>query len=254
MGWSYLDVPTPFGMAHRGGHDVAVGNTEAAFANARSIGYLHLETDVHRTSDGVLVAFHDDDLQASLGMPGSIEDYTWEELSKARLEGDHPIPLMGELLERFPDARFNIDPKQDDAVEPLIEVIREHDAVDRVCIGAFSQARIRRVQKALGPRLCTSPGPPGVLKVLAAAYLWPRWTPPYGCLQLPTRQYGITLASAGLIRRVRRLGLQVHFWTINSGDEMRRLLDLGADAIITDEVTLLKEVLTERGGGPPASP
>lgn len=250
MRWSYLDNPTPFGLAHQGGYDVAPGNTEAAFAHARSLGYLHLETDVHRTSDGVLVAFHDDELEKLLGLPGAIEDYTWDELSEIRIDGEHPIPLMADLLARFPEGRFNIDPKQDDAVEPLIAVIREADAVDRVCVGSFSDDRIRRVREALGPGLCTSPGPVGVVKVLAAALVWPRWKPPYACLQIPTRRYRIPLDLGFLIRRVHALGVQVHYWTINDEAEMRRLLDLGADAIITDEVTRLKRVLTDRGVWP----
>ena len=260
----YGDVAVPFGMAHRGGSGPAPENTEAAFARAVSLGFSHLETDVHLSADGVVVAFHDDELSPAGGDGGTdvggghggppggrsggvvgrpIAELTWPELSEIDLGGGHRIPRLVDLLERFPDARFNIDPKVDEVVDPLIEIIESHEAVDRVCIGSFSEDRIRRVQAALGPRLCTSPGPGGMVKVLGAAIAWPRWRPPYGCLQIPTRAYGLPLTGRWLIGRFHRLGLQVHFWTINDRAEMERLLDNGADALISDNIDELVEVI-----------
>lgn len=247
MAWTYLDRSQPFGFAHRGGSGPAPENTVAAFAAAFELGYRYLETDVHSTADDVLVAFHDDGLERVAGLPGRIGDHTWETLSEIKLGGEHTIPRLSELLDAFPDARFNIDPKTDDAVDLLIETIADHRAVDRVCIGSFSDERIDRVRQALGPRLCTSPGPKGVLKVLGAAKLGRRWSPPYGCLQIPVKGAGLPLDSPKLIKQVQSLGLQVHFWTVNDPDEMNRLLDRGADAIITDEIELLKDVLESRG-------
>ena len=250
MAWSYLDGGRPFGFAHRGGSGGGPENTLAAFANAVELGYRYLETDVHRTADGVLVAFHDAELERVAGLPGAIGDHDWATLSAVDLPGGHRIPTLDQLFEAFPDARFNIDPKADDAVDPLIEAVRAHGALGRVCIGSFSDDRIRRAREALGPELCTSPGPRGVLQVLAAAKLRRRWRPPYGCLQIPPSARGLRLDSPKLIRQVQALGLQVHFWTVNDADEMDRLLDAGADAIITDEVELLRDVLAARGHHP----
>ena len=247
MDWAYLDAVPPFGLAHRGGRGLAPENTIAAFENAVSLGYRYLETDVHATADGVLVAFHDDQLERVAGLPGGISDYEWSRLSEIRLDGEHPIPRLTELLERFPTSRFNIDPKADGAVDLLIDVIREFDAVSRVCIGSFSEERISRVREALGPELCTSPGPGGAIKVLLASLVYPRWRPPYGCLQIPAKAGIVSFGSAWLINRFHGLGLQVHFWTINEAAEMERLLNNGADAIITDEVETLKGVLERRG-------
>jgi glycerophosphoryl diester phosphodiesterase len=249
MAWSYLDTDVPFGMAHRGGSSGGPENTVAAFRRATELGYRHLETDVHATSDGVLVAFHDDDLQRVAGLPGGIGDYRWDRLAEIELADGHRIPTMDELLTTFPDARFNIDPKSDQAVDPLIELIGRHGAVGRVCIGSFSESRISRVRHALGPELCTSPGPGGLARVLAAAYLSTQWSPPYGCLQIPIRARGIQFDRPALIARFQQLGLQVHFWTINERSEMERLLDAGADAIISDELEILNEVLAARRAG-----
>lgn len=247
MAWAFLDSTAPFGFAHRGGNGPAPENTLAAFEHAVTLGYRYLETDVHRTADGELVAFHDDELERVAGLPGAISDYRWAELAEVRLGGGHAIPRLSELLESFPQARFNVDPKADDAVDLLVETIASHGAVHRVCVGSFSDKRIARVREALGAELCTSPGPNGVARVIAAAHVARRWRPPYGCVQIPVSNGRLRLDSPGLIDRLHRLGLQVHYWTINDADEMNRLLDNGADAIITDEVALLKQVMEARG-------
>jgi glycerophosphoryl diester phosphodiesterase len=237
-------------MAHRGGSVAAPENTLAAFQAAADLGYRYLETDVHRTLDGELVAFHDTNLRRLTGSVQRISDLTWSEIEDIELEGGHRIPRLVDLLDAFPEHHFNIDPKADDAVEPLIEILRERHAVHRVGIGAFSEKRIRRMQDALGPELCTSPGPAGVARVLAAALLGRRRPLPYGCIQVPCVLFGLRTGRPWLIRRLQRLGLQVHFWTVNDRREMERLLDAGADVIITDAIDVLADVLSQRAARP----
>jgi glycerophosphoryl diester phosphodiesterase len=244
--WAFLDRPVPFGFAHQGGTDVAPGNTMAAFEHAVSLGYTYLETDVRVTSDGVLVVFHDDDLEPATGVAGTIEERSWEEVSRLRVGGEHPIPRFVDLVDRFPDARLNIDPKADSAVDPLVAIVQEHGILDRICIGSFSDRRLARVRRLLGAGLAMSPGPVGLAKVLAAAVAWPRWRPPYACVQIPARYGIVPLSSGWLVRRIQRLGLQVHVWTINTEPEMGALLDNGVDAIMSDRVALLAEVLRSR--------
>lgn len=247
MQWSFLPSVTPFGMAHRGGHGSAPENTQAAFAHAVELGYNHVETDVHLTSDGVLVAFHDVDLERLAGINGRIADHTWAEIAEIELDGGHRIPRLEELLIAFPETNFNIDPKVDDAVEPLADMILRLDAVDRVCIGSFSEHRVSRMRQLLGPSLCTSPGPRGIVEVLLTAIVFPRPRFPYGCIQVPTRYKGIPLDHPWLIARIHAMDLQVHYWTVNDEAEMERLIDAGADGIISDEVELLRSILQRRG-------
>ncbi len=247
MAWPYLPRSTPFGIAHRGGETAAPENTLAAFTAAVESGYSHLETDVHLTADGVLVAFHDESLGRVAGQEDRIRDLTVAEVQAIEIGDGHRIPRMEELFEAFPQSYFNIDPKSDEAVEPLAKLIERHHMIDQVCVGSFSDDRIHRMRELLGDRLCTSPGPKGAMKIVAAALLWPRWSPPYGCLQIPVEVNGIRLDRSWLIGRIKRLGVQVHFWTVNDRAEMERLLDAGADAIITDETDLLAEVLAARG-------
>jgi len=251
----YLDHPRPIPVAHRGGDLHGIENTMPAFEHAVSLGFDYLETDVHVSSDGVLVAFHDDDLERITGRPGTIADRTWDELRSIDLgsassgtpaaadPGGASIPRLEELLTAFPTTKFNIDPKVDAAVEPLGDVIEALGAVDRVGIGAFDDARIAALQARFGPGLCTSPGPAELLTYLANPTTSAFET--HGCLQIPP-SFGEFSLTSEILDAVHQMGLQVHVWTINEEQEMERLLDLGVDALMTDRVQLLKEVLVDR--------
>ncbi len=241
----FLDSDGVLAFAHRGGHRVAPENTVAAFDHAVSLGYRYLETDVHRTADGVLVAFHDPALERFTGDDRRIADLTAAELGEIVLTGPdgtgHRIPTLDELLERFPEERWNIDPKADDAVEPLAALIELHSAIDRVCIGSFSDARVARLRTLLGPRLCTSPGPRAILSALLP------WPVPgeHPCVSIPTTVGHVSL-SRPIVRRFQSQGYRVHVWTVNDVDEMHRMIDLGVDGIMTDECERLRAVLEER--------
>ena len=213
-----------------------------AFQHAVDLGYTYLETDVHATSDGVLVAFHDPDLSRTCGRPGTISALSASEVGEARVDGREPIPLFEEPLGSFPAARFNIDCKSDDAVGPLVAALRRLDCLDRVCIGSFSDRRLRTIRAAFGERVCTSLGPTQIAMLVLTGRV------PWGghIAQVPVRQGPVTVVSERTVRRAHRLGLHVHVWTIDEPGEMHRLLDLGVDGIMTDRPGHLKDVLVER--------
>lgn len=246
---TYLDQRGPLAIAHRGGTEAAPENTLAAFASAVSVGYRYLETDVHVTSDGVVVAFHDDELDRVTNGVGRIADLRWADVSSALIAGAEPIPTLAELLEAFPEHRFNIDSKSDDVVVPLVAVLQEHDALDRVCLAAFSDERLRRLRALVGPSVCTAASPKEVTSLVLASRTFGsrQRARAYQCLQVPVRHQGVEVVTAAFIDQAHRDGVQVHVWTVNEPDEMNRLLDLGIDGIITDLPTVLREVLASRG-------
>jgi glycerophosphoryl diester phosphodiesterase len=218
-----------------------------AFENAVGLGYRYVETDVHRTADGVLVAFHDDELDRVTDRTGRIADLPWKVVKEAKVDGREPIPLLEDLLGSFPSVRINIDPKHDDAVEPLAEVLKRTASVDRVGVGSFSDRRQGRIRRLVGPRLCTALGPGGTAKLKAAGLgVWPGRLAG-ACAQVPVRTKGVVVTDQRLVNAAHDRGLQVHVWTIDDPAEMRRLLDLGVDGIMTDRPALLKDVLVERG-------
>ena len=258
---SFYDQPFPIAVAHRGGMESAPENTLAAFRAAHELGFRHLETDVHVTADGVLVAFHDDELDRVTDRTGVVRHLPWSEVRRARIDGTEPIPTLDELLEELPDVWFNIDAKSDDAVVALAATLRRHGAVPRVCAAAFSDERLRRLRALLGPELCTAASPGEVTRLIAAARLpsarrraasddgpRPGVVPtPYQCVQVPVRHGRVTVVTPALLAVAHDRGCRVHVWTIDEPDEMRRLLDLGVDGIMTDRPSVLRSVLVERG-------
>jgi len=245
----FLDHPGPIPFAHRGGALEFAENTMASFEGAIGLGYRYIETDVHATSDGVLLAFHDDILDRVTDRTGVIEQLPWAEVKQARVGGEsgQPIPLLEDVLGTWPEIRLNIDPKHDSAVEPLASVLRRADAVARVCVGAFSDRRIARLRHLLGDGLCTSLGPKGTARLRAASVGLPSGRLPAACAQVPVRQGPIPIVDERFVRAAHRRGLQVHVWTIDDETEMEHLLDLGVDGIMTDRPSALKAVLQRRG-------
>lgn len=258
-GWAYLDavLDTPgavVAMAHRGGalHPEIPGleNTMYAFAHAVALGYEYLETDVHASRDGVLLAFHDDALDRVTDSSGLLADLDAEQVSSARIRAEHAVPTMAELLEAFPDRRFNVDLKSAGAVQPLAELLERTSSHDRVCVGSFSWSRLHAFRRASRGRVATSASPREVAAFLAspsgrAARRLTRDR--VAALQVPHRWGRVPVATASVVRRAHTAGAHVHVWTIDEPVEMEQLLDLGVDGLITDRTDVLKDVLTRRG-------
>ncbi len=246
--WTYLDEPVPFGLAHRGAHSRGVTeNSLAAFERAVTLGFRYVETDVHATADGVLVAFHDDTLDRVTDRSGPIAEQPYAAVAQARLGGTDPIPLLEDVLGTWPDLRVNIDVKADSATGPLLDVLARTRAWHRVCIGSFSDRRTTWLRRALPPGTATAYAPREVAALRAASRGLPvlrRWTPSAACVQVPERFAGVPVVDRAFVDTAHHRGLQVHVWTINEEADMRRLLDLGVDALVTDEASLLRSVLT----------
>jgi len=248
-GFAFLDSPTPIAFAHRGAAAGGLENSMAAFEAAVHTGYRYLETDVRVTRDGVVVAFHDATLDRVTDRSGRLASLPWREVSKARIGGREPIPLLEDVLAAWPDVRVNLDVKVTGAVGPLAGALRRAGAVDRVCVGAFSDARLALVRAAVGPRLATSLGPRAVLSLRLASLRGVRAAGPSAvpCVQVPPRVGTLVVVDRRFVAAAHDRGQQVHAWTINGRAEMIRLLDLGVDGIMTDRAELLRDVLAGRG-------
>ncbi len=255
-GYEFLDSAggAVLAFAHRGGafHPELEGleNTMAAFQHAVSLGYRYLETDVHLTSDGVLLAFHDNVLDRVTDQQGLISDLTLDEVRRAKVGGREHVPTLAELFDAFPQVRFNIDIKAPDAVPALAEFIAERDLWDRVLVGSFSRARLREFRRLTSGRVATSAAPLEValFRLLPSGRLASRLLRHrVAALQVPHRSGPITVVTPGLVRRAHRAGVHVHVWTIDDPAEMSVLLDLGVDGLFTDRTDVLRDVLVKRG-------
>ncbi|WP_346623610.1 glycerophosphodiester phosphodiesterase [Blastococcus montanus] len=248
--FAYLDAPTPLAMAHRGGAIEHLENSMPAFEACVQLGYRYLETDVQVTADGVLVAFHDPNLERVTGQSGRIDSLTWAQVAEARIGGREPIVRLEDLLAAWPDVRFNLDIKAAGVLAPLVRLVRRMKVTDRICLGSFSDARIAAARRLFGPTVCTSLGPRGVAALRLSSYQ-PRAAGlvriQAGCAQVPLQLGGRALVDERFLAAAHARGLQVHVWTVDDPAEVEVMLDLGVDGIMTDRPAMLREVLEKRG-------
>jgi len=253
MAHPYLAGPYPRAFAHRGWHAgelAGMENSRSAFTRAVAEGYRYIETDVHATSDGVVVMHHDATLDRTTDGRGAVAELPWSLVRGAQVGGREPICRLDELLEELPEALLNIDVKADSAVEPVVTTLRRCEALDRVCLASFSESRLARLRRMAGPGLLTSMGPVSVAALWAAGRTA---LPPLAGLakgriaQVPQKQGPLTVVTPGVLRVARRAGFEVHVWTVNEPERMTALLDLGVDGIVSDRPDLLRDVLRGRG-------
>lgn len=250
---AFLTGPHPRAFVHRGWHyDELAGmeNSLSAFRRATAEGYHYLETDVHATSDGVVVVHHDPVLDRTTDATGAVARLPWKVVRTARIGGREPVARLEDLLEELPGARLNIDVKAESAVLPLIDTLRRTGATGRVCVASFSEARLHRVRRAAGEGLLTSMGTGAIARLWAAGRL-PGWLPTgrggARIAQVPVRAGRLTVVDRRLIATARRRGIEVHVWTIDDPAQMHELIDLGVDGLMTDRPGVLRDVLRERG-------
>ena len=249
--------PMPRIVAHRGDSANYPENTLPAFLSGVRMGIDVIETDVHITRDGEIVIWHDPTLERNTDGEGALEIHTLKELKKLDAgytftkDGGKTYPFRGkgiqlctlsEALEACPDERFNIDLKsqEEDIVERYIDVIRKHNAENRVCTASFNLNNLRKL-RLLAPDLLTSVSTlevaPLVLKT--KMHMLPAAFDRKIIFQVPVRQYGITIINKRFIDEMHKRDAVVMVWTINEEEEMERLYKLGVDTIMTDDPALL---------------
>jgi len=242
----------PLNLGHRGARGLAPENTLAGMKVAMQVGADGVEFDVQRTSDGHLVVFHDDDLKRICGVGGRVVTSTLaqlRELDAGRHFGPQffgeLIPTLDELIEALPASAFlNIEAKRfrfrSDGLEAgIVQAIQRHNLLSRCIVSSFNPVllwRMGRIDRAIPLGLLYAPDEPVGLN-----RGWPR----YG-LRLAALHPYHEQVTAKLMQQARSRGQQINTWTVNEPAEMRRLIDLGVDGIITDRPDLLSALLIEQ--------
>jgi len=255
--------PRVFG--HRGAAGVAPENTLVSFNRALADGADVLELDVHATSDGEIVVLHDATLERTTDGAGPVASHTWNEI--ARLDaGFHftpdggrtfpfrgrgvGIPRLTDLLRECPRVPLNVEIKQPEPpiVEAVVALVRGTNA--RVLLAAELDPIMQQI-RATAPDIPTSLAAGEVAAFIAAVQSGAPPTLPPGAvaLQIPPRYGNVTLVDAATLAAAHGLGAELHVWTINDVDEMRRLLDLGCDGIMSDFPARVRVVVNEARRG-----
>jgi glycerophosphoryl diester phosphodiesterase len=248
-------VTRPLNLGHRGARSLAPENTLAGMAVAMQVGAHGVEFDVQRTADGHLVVFHDDDLKRICSVDGRIVASTLaqlRELDAGRHFGPQfageLIPTLNEVIETLPAHAFlNIEAKRfrfrSDGLEAgIAQAFRRYNLLGRCIVSSFNPVllwRLRRIDRTIPLGLLYAPDLP-----FGFNRGWPRWL-----LRLKALHPHFEQVTPKLVQQAHARGQQINTWTVNEPAEMRRLIDLGVDSIITDRPDLLAEILSQGGAG-----
>lgn len=261
---SFRRGPLPRTIAHRGGSGLFPENTLEAFRGAYAMGVRTMELDVHLSADGALVVHHDDTLDRTTNGTGPVAFRTLADLRSLDAayrfvgpDAGHPfrgrgvtVPTLDEVLEELPDVSFVVElkPKGMAIATAVRRFVDRHRAFDRLCIAGFDEPTLACFRDLDGTTVRTSAGRSGIARFLAVARagIDRLWDPPFRMLQVPPSWRGLRILDRRFVAAAHRRGIEVHAWTIDEPDEMRRLLALGVDAIITDRPDRMAEV--ERAG------
>ena len=236
-----------YGFVHRGGDEVETENTIEAFKYSSDLGFVFIETDVQATKDGHVVIFHDATLKRMAGVNKSIKELTLKEINEIDLLDGGKIPLLSEALETFPDLRFNIDIKTEDALEETIRIIKKMNFLDKTCLASFSSSRLKRIKHLAGPEACISSGQMDIFKMMCQSVGIGLKPIKSQCAQIPLKQWGVPVLTKKFIEIAKMQNKFVHVWTIDDKNQMFELIEFGVDGLMTDKPSVLKEAMVEKG-------
>lgn len=252
----FLDGVT--NVAHQGGDLLRPGNTLLAFEHAVAVGADVLEMDLWLSADDEIVVIHDATVDRTTDGGGRVDEHTLAELKALDAaynwsppDADrHPyrgegveIPTLEEVLEAFPEMPLLLEPKHE-SVPParLVEFLERHDRLDDVVLAAFEDATVREARE-LAPDVPTGIGPKeGRAFVTTTRPNEPRYEPEGEVLFPPYE-----IVDGTVIQQAHRVGLEVVPWTVNDRSAMERLVDAGADGIITDDPETMAAVVADSG-------
>ena len=247
-------------IGHRGARGVAPENTVPAIRHGVEVGSQAIEIDLHASKDGELMVIHDPTLDRTTDGSGPVEQRTLSELrafdSGHRFTTDEgetfpfrgkglQIPTLDEAMEAIGDLPAILEVKSAAAGRLLADWLPGRPEFDRIIVGGFNAEEV---------------GPAGDAARWRCAYqtdllgfvLWGklgisrRLPEDLTAAMVPVRKNGLRIVTSGFVRRMHRQGKGVFVWTVNRPDEMRRLLDIGVDGLISDYPAVLRRVVEER--------
>lgn len=234
----FFDSDRPLVFAHRGGMALGPENTIQTFDAGMKTGADGLELDVHLSADGVVVVHHDRTLDRTTTGSGPVAAKTAAELAALN------VPTLPDVLQRYPDARVIVEMKEDSAAlgYAVARDVKAAGAVDRVCAAGFGTSAVCAARAVL-PEMASSASHAEVWRALRRT--WCRW-PLRRCTwlgyQVPETAGRLRVVTPRFVRYAHEAGLRVQVWTVDTEAEMRRLLDWGVDALISNRPDLAVRV------------
>jgi glycerophosphoryl diester phosphodiesterase len=239
----------PLIIAHRGASAVAPQNTLAAFRKAMELGADGVELDVQLSADGAVVVIHDLTVDKTTDGTGRVAEKTLAKLKaldagirfSPQFAGEH-IPTLSQVFEALEGKLLvnvelkDFNPRSSVLAAPVVEVVRKYAMEKRVLFSSFNPFALRAV-KRLAPQI-----PAGLLYAPnLAIYLRRAWLAPF--VPHEARHPESSMVTARTMKWYRAHGLHVNVWTVDDPAEMRRLMALGVDGIITNKPDVLSRIV-----------
>lgn len=237
--------------AHRGGALLWPENSLQAFRNALALGVDLLELDVHLTKDGEVVVIHDPTLERTSTGTGAVGAARLADLSHVRLRArdgavtEEPVPTLAQVLHlvRPTQAALLLEIKVDPARRPYpgieektLALVKAQGLRERTVVMAFEPDTLRRVRALDGSiRTTMLVSRSRVERERAPAPTIVRWATEVGATSLGVDH---RVVDAPLVAAARQAGLRLATWTVNTEPDIRRVLDLGVDIVISDQPDL----------------
>lgn len=249
-------------IAHQGGDGLFPSNTLYAFQEAAKLGVDVLELDIHSSKDGELVVIHDDTVDRTTNGTGNVSDLTLAELkeldagydwSPERKGESFPyrdkgitIPTLEEVFQEFPDYRINVEIKQDtpSIAQSLCDLIQKHEKQEQVLVVSFSDAAMNEFRTSC-PDVVTA-GAPGEIRtfyIFHRLFLAGVYRSFADAFQVPEYRDNVHIVTKRFVEDAQHKNLEVHVWTIDETEDMKRLIEMGVDGIITDRPDRLLKLL-----------
>lgn len=257
---------SPWVIAHGGSKALWPENTMMAFKGSMELGVDALEMDVNITKDGILITHHDETLDRMSDGEGKVADFTFSELTAfnfgdgfTNTEGETPykgqlvpVTALEEVIVAYPTTPLIIEIKNSEelgelAADELIRLIDNYGIKEHTIIASFSDDVLAYIDSETdGSYMVSAPEKQARRFVISTKsglgiLHWPKSM----AAQLPMESSGFNLAKKRIVKSAHRHNMAVHYWTINDKDDMKLLIELGADGLITDRPDLMKEVLSD---------
>ena len=239
-------------IAHRGGRGLGPENTLAVFRLALEKGADVLEMDVRSTSDNHLIVLHDGTVDRTTDGNGAANEMPLSQLKKLdagyrwsdNSGKSYPfrnrgitIPTLHEVFKAIDRIRMIIEIKenQPNMSQRLCNEIHQHRRMSSVLVASI-HSKVLNKFRTICPDVATAASPTEAMwfYYLSRIGLTAMYSPEENALLVPKTFKGRHVITNQFIGAAHQRHLKVAVWTVNSEENMRQLINMGVDGILTD--------------------
>ena len=264
-GGSYFDCPCPHIIAHQGSSLDLPPNTLEAFQLALDQGADIIELDIWRSKDGTWVVIHDRNLSRITGVNKDITKLTFEEIQLLdagynfsdssgnylyRNKG-YKIPSLEQVFKQFNNEKINIEIKTVSklGLSDLVQMIKKYQMEKKVLVVSFSYNVIKKFRKISNNQIATAASKSDIMRMIYFGTL-PWYKIRFDAFQMPfyskkVERYG--LKNTEWIGKMRSKGMEVHYWTVDNSEDIKKAFSIGAGGVITNKPKIAYDLLVQMG-------